>query len=65
MDAGTNMASPHVCRSGCPDNWQNGGQMAPNLVTKQLLKTADKIEARDLGYIMATGELMHFVLLLN
>ena len=41
--AGTSMASPHVSGVAALIIGKNGGQMGPNQVEKQLLKSADKI----------------------
>ena len=41
--AGTSMAAPHVAGVAALIIAKNGGKMSPQEVTKQLLKTADKI----------------------
>jgi len=42
--AGTSMAAPHVAGVAALIIGKNGGHMSPHMVTKQLLKTADKID---------------------
>jgi len=53
--AGTSMAAPHVAGVAALIIGKNGGQMAPNEVTKQLLKTADKIDGNGASVLYGKG----------
>jgi len=53
--AGTSMAAPHVAGVAALIIGKNGGQMAPNEVTKQLLNTADKIDGNGASVLYGKG----------
>ena len=53
--AGTSMASPHVAGVAALIIGKNGGQMSPHEVTKQLFKTADKIDGQGLSPYFGYG----------
>ncbi len=44
FSAGTSMASPHVAGVAALIIGENGGEMSPHEVTKQLINTADKVD---------------------
>jgi len=58
--AGTSMASPHVAGVAALIIGKNGGQMAPIEVTKQLLKTADKIDGNGASVLYGNGRVNAF-----
>lgn len=58
--AGTSMASPHVAGVAALIIGKNGGQMAPIEVTKQLLKTADKIDGNGTSAYYGKGRVNAF-----
>jgi len=49
------MASPHVAGVAALIIGKNGGQMSPQAVTKQLLKTADKIDGNGTSLFFGKG----------
>lgn len=53
--AGTSMAAPHVAGVAALIVAKNGGQMAPNEVTKQLLKTADNLDGNGASVSFGKG----------
>jgi len=53
--AGTSMAAPHVAGVAALIIAKNGGEMAPIEVTKQLLKTADKLEGNGASALYGKG----------
>ncbi|NMC39113.1 MAG: S8 family serine peptidase [Bacteroidales bacterium] len=53
--AGTSMASPHVAGVAALIIGKNGGEMDPHEVTKQLLKTADKIDGQGISPYFGFG----------
>ncbi len=58
--AGTSMASPHVAGVAALIIGKNGGQMSPTEVTKQLLKTADKIDGNGISAYFGNGRVNAF-----
>ncbi len=58
--AGTSMASPHVAGVAALIIGKNGGQMSPQAVTKQLLKTADKIAVNGTSLFYGKGRVNAF-----
>lgn len=58
--AGTSMASPHVAGVAALIIGKNGGQMNPNEVTTQLLKTADKIDGNGASIYYGKGRVNAF-----
>ena len=58
--AGTSMAAPHVAGVAALIVAKNGGQMAPNEVTKQLLKTADNIDGNGTSVLYGKGRVNAF-----
>ncbi len=58
--AGTSMASPHVAGVAALIIAKNGGDISPQEVTKQLLKTADKIEMNGKSSYFGNGRLNAF-----
>jgi len=60
FSAGTSMASPHVAGVAALIIGKNGGQMDPNEVTKQLLKTADKIDGNGASIYYGKGRVNAF-----
>jgi len=58
--AGTSMASPHVAGVAALIIGKNGGQMSPQAVTKQLLKTADKIDGNGASLFFGKGRVNAF-----
>jgi subtilisin family serine protease len=58
--AGTSMASPHVAGVAALIIGKNGGQMDPIEVTKQLLKTADKIGGNGASVLYGKGRVNAF-----
>ncbi len=58
--AGTSMAAPHVAGVAALIIGKNGGKMAPNEVTKQLLKTADKIDGNGASVLYGKGRVNAF-----
>lgn len=53
--SGTSMASAHAAGVAALIVSKNGGQMAPTKVTKQLLKTADKIDGNGVSVFFGSG----------
>jgi subtilisin family serine protease len=53
--AGTSMASPHVAGVAALIIGKNGGKMDPHEVTKQLFKTADKIDGQGMSPYFGYG----------
>ena len=53
--AGTSMAAPHVAGVAALIIAKNGGKMSPQEVTKQLLKTADKIDGNGTSSFFGKG----------
>ena len=53
--AGTSMAAPHVAGVAALIIAKNGGQMAPIEVTKQLQKTADKLDGNGASVLYGKG----------
>jgi subtilisin family serine protease len=58
--SGTSMASPHVAGVAALIIGKNGGQMSPQAVTKQLLKTADKIDGNGASLFYGKGRVNAF-----
>ena len=58
--AGTSMASPHVAGVAALIIAKNGGKMSPQEVTKQLLKTADKIDGNGISAYFGNGRVNAF-----
>jgi len=58
--AGTSMASPHVAGVAALIIGKNGGEMDPQEVTKQLLKTADKIDGQGISAYFGKGRVNAF-----
>jgi len=58
--AGTSMASPHVAGVAALIVGKNGGPMSPIEVTKQLLKTADKIDGNGVSVLYGMGRVNAF-----
>jgi subtilisin family serine protease len=53
--AGTSMAAPHVAGVAALIIGKNGGEMDPGVVTKQLLKTADKVDGMGISAYFGNG----------
>jgi|WetSurSiteA1Bulk_404760.scaffolds.fasta_scaffold00212_9 subtilisin family serine protease len=58
--AGTSMASPHVAGVAALIIGKNGGTMSPQEVTKQLFKTADKIDGQGISAYFGYGRVNAF-----
>lgn len=58
--AGTSMASPHVAGVAALIISKNGGHMSPHIVTKQLMKTADKIDSNGTSSYFGKGRVNAF-----
>ncbi|HZK61495.1 MAG TPA: S8 family serine peptidase, partial [Anaerovoracaceae bacterium] len=58
--AGTSMAAPHVSGVAALIIGKNGGKMSPQEVTKQLLKTADKIDGNGISAYFGHGRVNAF-----
>ena len=58
--AGTSMAAPHVAGVAALIIAKNGGKMSPQEVTKQLLKTADKIDGNGTSSYFGKGRVNAF-----
>ncbi len=58
--SGTSMASPHVAGVAALIIGKNGGQISPQAVTKQLLKTADKIDGNGTSLFYGKGRVNAF-----
>jgi subtilisin family serine protease len=58
--AGTSMASPHVAGVAALIIAKNEGKMSPQEVTKQLLKTADKIDGSGISAYYGNGRVNAF-----
>jgi subtilisin family serine protease len=58
--SGTSMASPHVAGVAALIIGKNGGQMDPHEVTKQLFKTADKIDGQGMSPYFGYGRVNAF-----
>lgn len=58
--AGTSMASPHVAGVAALIVAKNAGTLSPDAVTKQLLKTADKIEGNGASDYFGMGRVNAF-----
>lgn len=58
--SGTSMASPHVAGVAALIISKNGSQMSPQMVTKQLLKTADKIDSNGTSSYFGKGRVNAF-----
>jgi len=58
--AGTSMASPHVAGVAALIIAKNGGKISPQEVTKQLLKTADKIGGNGMSAYYGNGRVNAF-----
>ena len=54
------MASPHVAGVAALIIGKNGGEMDPQEVTKQLLKTADKIDGQGISAYFGNGRVNAF-----
>ncbi|MBN1414545.1 MAG: S8 family serine peptidase [Bacteroidales bacterium] len=60
FSAGTSMAAPHVAGVAALIIGKNGGEMDPNEVTKQLFKTADKIDGNGTSAYFGNGRVNAF-----
>jgi subtilisin family serine protease len=58
--AGTSMAAPHVAGVAALIIAKNGGKMSPQEVTKQLIKTADKIDGNGTSAYYGKGRVNAF-----
>jgi subtilisin family serine protease len=58
--AGTSMASPHVAGVAALIIGKNGGTMDPHEVTKQLFKTADKVDIQGMSAYFGNGRVNAF-----
>lgn len=58
--SGTSMASPHVAGVAALIIGKNGGEMDPHEVTKQLFKTADKIDGNGTSLFYGKGRVNAF-----
>lgn len=58
--SGTSMASPHVAGVAALIIGKNGGEMDPHEVTKQLLKTADKLDGQGMSAYFGNGRVNAF-----